>query len=233
MDDSTPWSGSTRRKTSDVAKARLPATALTAGTLTSVLLAAGPVLLIHDALEQHGATMDGSKIVVPAVCSAFTVLLISLTAWHRSFAGHQSWVTPTRSRQIAALAGLVPMMALLVGVAAALFARALAPPAPVIAETILPLTPGISVTALGVLTGNLSTRRRGRLLGAVGLGVGLVMTPAREPTLAGWMFLCVCLVVTSETLRPRRPNRGTNTARCRRNGCERGRGPARRSTVEM
>jgi hypothetical protein len=191
--------------TSDRTRARISAALLTAGTLTGVVLAVGPVMVIREALEQHSGTIDGSAVVAPAFLSAVAAGLVSLAGWHRSFAGTESWTTRTRSHQVAALAALTPVTALLVASTWALWASGPELSAlPLIAATVLPLAPGITATVLGSLIATLSRRPTQLVVGSTLLGLGLLATVSLQPAFFGWAFLTACLFVTSRTLRPRR-----------------------------
>ena len=191
--------------TSDHTRARISAALLVVGTLTGVVLSAGPVLVVREAVEQHGISIDGSAVVAPAFLSAVAALLVSLAGWHRSFVGNESWMTRTRSHQVAGLAAVTPVIALILAATWSLSASGAEYPAvSLIAATVLPLVPGVAVVVLGVL---IATLLRGPLPdvgGAALLGLGLLATVALEPAFLGWAFLCACLFVTSQTLRPRR-----------------------------
>ena len=170
-----------------------------------MVLAVGPVMVVREALEQHSGTIDGSAVVAPAFVSAVAALLLSLAGWHRSFVGNESWSTRTRSHQVAGLAALALVAALVVASSWALWASRPGYPAlPVIGATVLPLVPGVAATAVGVLIATLSRRPSGFVVGAALLGFGLVATVGLEPAFFGWAFLSGCLFVTSRTLRPRR-----------------------------
>jgi cell division protein FtsW (lipid II flippase) len=186
--------------TSDHTRARISAALLVVGTLTGVVLSAGPVLVVRKAVEQHGVSVDGSAVVAPAFLSAVAALLVSLAGWHRSFVGNESWMTRTRSHQVAAR-----VIALILAATWSLSASGAEYPAgSLIAATVLPLVPGVAVVVLGIL---IATLLRGPLPdvgGAALLGLGLLATVTLEPAFLGWALLCACLFVTSQTLRPRR-----------------------------
>jgi len=191
--------------TSDRARARIAAALLVAGTLTGVVLAAGPVLVVREALERQGVSVDGSAVVAPAFWCAVAALLISLVGWHRSFVGHAGWTTRTRSHQVAGLAAVTPSVALVLAVTWSLLARGPESPASsLIAAEVVPLVPGVAAAALGILIATLSRRPLPRSVGVAVLGLGLLATVGLEPSLFGWALLCACLFVTSRTLRPRR-----------------------------
>ena len=191
--------------TSDRARARIAAALLVAGTLTGVVLAAGPVLVVREALERQGVSVDGSAVVAPAFWCAVAALLISLVGWHRSFVGHAGWTTRTRSHQVAGLAAVTPSVALVLAVTWSLLARGPESPASsLIAAEVVPLVPGVAAAALGILIATLSRRPLPRAVGVAVLGLGLLATVGLEPSLFGWALLCACLFVTSRTLRPRR-----------------------------
>jgi hypothetical protein len=114
-------------------------------------------------------------------------------------------MTRTRSHQVAGLAAVTPVIALILAATWSLSASGAEYPAvSLIAATVLPLVPGVAVVVLGVL---IATLLRGPLPdvgGAALLGLGLLATVALEPAFLGWALLCACLFVTSQTLRPRR-----------------------------
>ena len=191
--------------TSDDARARISAALLTAGTLTGVVLAVGPVVIVREALEQHGPTIDGSAVVAPTFLSAVAALLVSLAGWHRSLAGDESWTTQTRSHQVASLAAAAPVTALVIASAWAPWAsRPEYPALPLIVAHLLPLVPGVAATVVGVLIATLSGRTWHFVVGAALLVLGLATTVGLEPAFFGWAFLSACLFLTSRTLRPRR-----------------------------
>ena len=152
---------------SDHARARISAALLVAGTLTGVVFAIGPVVVVREAMEQHGVSVDGSAVLAPAFLSAVAALVVSLAGWHRSFVGSESWTTRTRSHQVAGLAVLAPVLALALAVTWSLVAsRPEYPASALIAATVWPLVPGVAAASLGVLiaavaqTADLRLRRR-------------------------------------------------------------------------
>jgi len=194
--------------TSDRARVRIAAALLVAGTLTGVALAAGPVLVVREALERHGVSVDGSAVVAPAFSSAVVALLISLVGWHRAFVGDDGWSTRTRSHQVAGLAAVTPAAALTLAATWSLLASGPESPASsLIAAAVVPLVPSVAAAALGILIATLSRRALPCAVGVAVLALGLLATVGLEPALFGWAFLCTCLFATSRTLRPRRHSR--------------------------
>jgi len=190
---------------SDHARARIAAALLVAGTLTGVVLAVGPVVVVREAMEQHGVSVDGSAVVAPAFLSAVAALVVSLAGWHRSFVGSESWTTRTRSHQVAGLAVLAPVLALALAATWSLVAGPPEYPASaLIAATVWPLVPGVAAASLGVLIAAVSRRPLTYVFGAALLGLGLLATAGLEPAFFGWTFLSTCLFAASRTLRPRR-----------------------------
>lgn len=191
--------------TSDHTWARISGVLLATGTLTGVVLAAGPVMVVRETVEQHGVSIDGSAVVAPASLSAVAALLVSLAGWHRSFVGNESWTTRTRSHQVAGLAAVTPVIALILAATWSLLASGAEYPAvSLIAATVLPLVPGVAVAVLGVVIATLSHGPLPDVVGAALIGLGLLATVALEPAFLGWAFLCACLFATSRTLRPSR-----------------------------
>jgi hypothetical protein len=191
--------------TNDRARVRIAAALLVAGTLTGVALAAGPVLVVREALERHGVSVDGSAVVAPAFSSAVVALLISLVGWHRAFVGDEGWSTRTRSHQVAGLAAVTPAAGLTLATTWSLLASGPESPASsLIAAAVVPLVPSVAAAALGILITTLSRRALPCAAGVAVLGLGLLATVGLEPALFGWAFLCTCLFATSRTLRPRR-----------------------------
>ncbi len=191
--------------TSDRARARIAAALLVAGTLTGVALAAGPVLVVREALERQGVIVDGSAVVAPAFSSAVAALLVSLVGWHRAFVGNEGWTTGARSHHVAGLAAATPAVALTLAATWSLLASGPESPASsLLAAEVVPLAPGVAAAALGILIAALSRRPLPRAVGVAVLGLGLLATVGLEPALFGWAFLCTCLFATSRTLMPRR-----------------------------
>lgn len=170
-----------------------------------VVLAAGPVLVVREAVEERGVSIDGSAVVAPAFLSAVAAFLVCLAGWHRSFVGNEGRTALTRSHQVAGLAAATPVFALALAATWSVVAsRAEYPASPLIAATVLPLVPSVAAAVLGTVIATLSRRPLPVALGAALLGLGLLATVCVEPAFFGWAFLSACLFATSRTLRPRR-----------------------------